>query len=406
VNDHDDRDHGDPGAERVGLFQGRLSPPASRPPATPAGGRRFLLRSAVDAFQARDGALYFVCACEPDRRVRAPDALDVAVVAALAAGGEHTADALAARLDAQAAVVATKLEALAASGLVCAFDGPETAELTDEERERFSRQLAYLAEFGDPLKMQGALRAAHLLVIGTGGLGSWCIAALASAGIGTFTLVDDDVVELSNLNRQILFGSASVGRPKVTETAAWLKRFDATIRVVAHERRVAGRRDVAALLDGVDLVVMAADTPAYEITRWTNAACMEAGVPFVTAGLQLPLVRVGATHIPGVTACFDCHERELRAESALYDDYVRHVQTSPRWAVTTGAAMGIAGSMIGVDIQRLLLSGRCETAGRALTIDVSDLAVRRAVLNRDPRCSTCQDLEPWRSKVTGSTQPR
>jgi molybdopterin/thiamine biosynthesis adenylyltransferase len=380
-----------------------LNAPGSQPPADAAGGR-FLLRSAVDAFRASDADLYFVCADAADRRVRNPDALDVAVVEVLTAGSEHTAAALAARLGAEASVVASKLEALAAAGLARVFDGDVASDLEHEDRERFSRQFAYLAEFGDPVRMQAALRAAHVLVIGTGGLGSWSVAALASAGIGAFTLVDDDRVELSNLNRQILFGGASVGRPKVSETAAWLQRFDAAIRVVALERRVNGQGDVAALLGDVDVLVMAADTPAYEITRWTNAACMAAGVPFVTAGLQLPLVRVGATHIPGVTACFDCHERELRRESALYDDYVHHVQTAPRAGVTTGAAMGIAGSMIGVDVQRLLLSGTCETAGRALTIDVSDFAMRRVDLTRDAACGTCNDLEPWRSKVTRSTR--
>ena len=99
-------------------------------------------------------------------------------------------------------------------------------ELPRELRERFDRQLPYFAEAGEPAAAQRRLAGSTVVVLGCGGLGTWALGALASAGVGRFVLVDDDTVELSNLNRQILYGVDDLGAAKVERAAAWLARFD------------------------------------------------------------------------------------------------------------------------------------------------------------------------------------
>ena len=116
--------------------------------------------------------------------------------------------------------------------------------------ERFDRQLPYLAEEGDAGALQADLRHATVVVLGCGGLGTWALGGLASAGVGRFVLIDDDVVELSNLNRQVLYGVADLGTAKVERAAAWLARFDPDIRVASHRVRIESADALLPLLAG------------------------------------------------------------------------------------------------------------------------------------------------------------
>lgn len=362
------------------------------PLADPAGGRRHHLRCSVDAFLGRDGTLYFVRAGGEDLRVRDASDDDVRLVGVLQEGAA-TAGELAARLALPATTVDEQLDALAEAGVTAAWPVGDVLNATDAER--FSRQLPFLAEFGDPADMQAALRAAHVLVIGTGGLGSWVLAALCASGVGRYTLVDPDVVELSNLNRQILFGPESLGRPKVREAADWVMRYDPRAEVLAVHEEVRGRDDVERLLAGTDLVVLAADWPPYEISRWVNAACLAAGVPFVTAGQQLPIVKVGPAYVPGHTGCFICHERELRTASPLYDEYVAHVKASRRPIPTLGTASGVAGALAAQEVVTLLLTGQSSIAGAAAILDLTTMRLELHELVRDPACPACKHASPW-----------
>ena len=112
-------------------------------------------------------------------------------------------------------------------------------------------------------------------------------------------VVDDDVVELSNLNRQILYHPAQLGSPKVRATAAWLRAFDERVEVEALERRVDGPAAADAVVQGADALVLAADSPPYVLARWINAACVRHRVPFITAGQLPPLAKVGPLYQPG-----------------------------------------------------------------------------------------------------------
>ena len=123
--------------------------------------------------------------------------------------------------------------------------------LSDEELERYARHLV-LREVGGP--GQAAIAAARVLVVGAGGLGSPCALYLAAAGVGTIGLVDDDTVSLSNLQRQILFRTADVGRAKVEAGGEALKALNPGVQIDVHAARARPPPMSMALIGGYDIV--------------------------------------------------------------------------------------------------------------------------------------------------------
>jgi bacteriocin biosynthesis cyclodehydratase domain-containing protein len=347
---------------------------------------RYRLRASVEPVTGRDSTLYLVRAGEDDLVVR--DALDAdrALLTRLAEG-EPTVGELALELALPEATVRSKLGDLAAARVV--VRAPDSPALDPEDAQRYSRQLPYLAEFGDERALQRRLARARVTVIGCGGLGTWALAALAGAGIRRLRIVDDDVVELSNLNRQVLYMPADLGAPKVHAAAAWLRAFDAHAEVEPLAQRVDGPAAADAVVAGADAVVLVADTPPYELARWVNAASLRHGVPFITAGQLPPLLKIGPFYRPGHTGCFTCHEATLRRSSSDYDAYVGHARSTPSRGATLGPASGIVGTLLAMEVVQLLVGQTPASAGAALLFDLRTLVCRRETFERDPGCPDC-----------------
>jgi bacteriocin biosynthesis cyclodehydratase domain-containing protein len=369
--------------------EGRLSPePAT--PAGAAGGRPLLyLRPSVEPFTASNGDLFLMRSGDTDLCVSHADGADRAIVAALAERPTPPAE-LASRVGLDEARLNEKLEALSSAGVLVEL--ASRAPLDPADAARFSRQLPYLAELGDPKVLQRRLRDSRVVVVGCGGLGTWALAALASTGIGEFALIDDDSVELSNLNRQILYREADLGAAKVDEAARWLAGFDAQIRVTTERRRIRGPENLRDVVADAAVVVLTADWPPYMLARWVNAACIEARVPFVLAGQAPPIVKVGPIYWPGRSACFACHEQALRATSSHYDDYVEHAQGATLRSATLGPASGIVGAMLGMELLHLLTGAEPATLGAAIVVDLRTLQTERTEVPRLPTCVACQHL--------------
>ncbi len=229
-------------------------------------------------------------------------------------------------------------------------------------------------------------------VIGCGGLGTWALAALAAAGLRRFRLVDDDRVELSNLNRQVLYTPAEIGTPKVVAARGWLMAFDHRANVQAISRRVDGPTAAEAIVAGSTAVILVADTPAYELARWVNGACLQHRVPFIVAGRHPPLLKVGPMYRPGRSACFTCHEHLLRRVSGDYDSYVAHARGAPSRGATLGPASGMIGAQLAMEVVHLIIGGQPATEGGALLHDLRTGLTRREVVERDPGCPDCAAL--------------
>lgn len=387
----EDRDPRSAGPGRVRLLQGPVARKRG-PLAESAGGPRYRLRASVEPFVDRHGTLCLVRAGGQDLVVRRPDDADVALVGRLQRGWE-TLDGLAGELGLDRAVVEAKVDSLLAADLVVVRSAPPAPPLAGEDAERFARQLPYLAEFGDEVGLQRKLRDSTVVVLGCGGLGTWAVATLACIGVGRLTLVDHDHVALSNLNRQILYARADVGEAKVGAAARWARSFDPAIRVDTLERAIASTDDVMAVVADADALILAADSPPYEIARWVNAACLEARVPFIVAGQLPPLLKIGPTYVPGDGPCFTCHERELARTSRAYEDYVAFRTAEPVTAATLGPASCVVGGFIGLELLHLLTGGVPSTMGAAVLIDMRTLAFRREPFERDPECRACKYLD-------------
>jgi bacteriocin biosynthesis cyclodehydratase domain-containing protein len=247
--------------------------------------------------------------------------------------------------------------------------------------------------------MQERLRDARVAMIGVGGLGTWAAAALACAGVGPLTLVDDDRVELSNLNRQFLYRHADLGRLKAQAAADALAAFDPELSLGVLAERVSGEDDAARVVEGHDFVVELADWPPHELGRWLDGASWAAGIPRVTASQFPPLLRIGPTYVPGVTACQRCQEAGARRDFPLYDEVVALRRARLPVTATLGSASALIGAAIAGDVVHHLTGlERPATLGTALIVDMRDLSVQREPLARDPACDRCGgagDLPHW-----------
>jgi len=315
---------------------------------------------------------------------------DRALVAAL--DGRTTREALEAEYGAEP--VAELLGLLDGEGLV--EDASTYAALSDEERGRYDRQLRYFADLA-PDGLSGPechlrLRDARVVVLGVGGLGSWAALSLACCGVGELTLVDGDTVELSNLNRQVLFAADDIGRPKARVAAAAIERFNPGMTIVPVARALGSQAEIAAAIRGASFVVDAADRPAHDIERWVNAACFAEGVPYITMSHFPPYARVGPLYVPGETGCFNCQERAYRRSYELYDHIVDQRRGSPSPAATLGPVCAFVGGQVALDVVHQL-TGLCTPAsrGRVRVFDTRTLEVSDEAVPRDPDCDVCNN---------------
>ncbi|MCT9929846.1 ThiF family adenylyltransferase [Planotetraspora sp. A-T 1434] len=188
-------------------------------------------------------------------------------------------------------------------------------ELSPRERDRYSRGQAFFRwadltprEHGWDAQLR--LRESRVLVVGVGGVGAFTAQALAASGVGFLHLVDDDRVELANLNRQLIFTEADIGRRKVDVAVERLRMLNSDIQVSGAVFRVGSERDLANLLPGFDVMALCADEPRGDdgIRVWAGRACFAAGIPWVGGGYSGPLVTTGV-FVPGRGACYECMQR-------------------------------------------------------------------------------------------------
>lgn len=351
------------------------------------------LKTTTEVFRSPDGD---ICLLRPsddaDLVLEGAGERDHALVAAL--DGRTSREALEA--DYGAGPVAELIGLLESEGLV--EDASTYSVLSDEERGRYDRQLRYFADLApaeglSAPECQLRLRDARVVVLGVGGLGSWAALSLACCGVGELTLVDGDVVELSNLNRQVLFAAADIGRPKARLAADAIGRFNPGIRVVPVERTLGSQTEIAAAVAGASFVVDAADRPTHDIERWVNAACFEHGVPYITMSHFPPYARVGPLYVPGETGCFNCQERAYRRSYELYDHIVDQRRGAPSPAATLGPVCAFVGGQVALDVVHQL-TGLCAPAskGRVRVFDTRTLEVSDEPVPRDPDCEVCGGL--------------
>lgn len=249
-------------------------------------------------------------------------------------------------------------------------------ELSDAQFERYARHLV-LEEVGE--EGQQKLLGAKVLVVGAGGLGSPLLLYLAAAGIGTLGIVDDDVVDLSNLQRQIVHPTESIGLPKVESARQTLWHVNPEVKVVLHAERL-GDSNARALVDAYDLVADGSDNFA---TRYLlNDTCFHARKPLVGAALapfegQLSTFKayLGPPH-----PCYRCLFREPPPP-----DSVPRCET----AGILGAIAGVMGTLQATEVLKEILGLGESLSGSLLIYDALRGGFQKIKLPRDPDCPTC-----------------
>jgi molybdopterin/thiamine biosynthesis adenylyltransferase len=245
---------------------------------------------------------------------------------------------------------------------------------SDAELERYARHIV-LREIGGP--GQARLKAASVLVVGAGGLGSAALPYLAAAGVGRIAVADDDAVSLSNLQRQILHGAADVGRPKVESAAEALARINPEVAVEPLALRLTAE-NAAALIAGRDLVVDGSDSFA---TRWTvNAACAAAGVPLVWGAIGQWEGQLSVFDPARGTPCLACVFPEAPAPG---------LAPSCAEGGVLGALAGVFGSLQATEAVKALVGAGDGLRGRMLLLDLLHGEARTMRLKRRADCPVC-----------------
>lgn len=249
--------------------------------------------------------------------------------------------------------------------------------LSGQERQRYARHIV-IPTVGPA--GQERLRDAAVVIVGAGGLGSPCALYLAAAGIGTLGVVDDDVVELSNLQRQILHSTTDIGRPKTDSACERLTATNPEIVVAAHRARLTAGNALE-ILAGYDLIVDGTDNFA---TRYLiNDASMHLGTP-VVHGSVFRFEGQVAVFKPYETACYRCVFPKPPP-----------IALAPNCAVAGvfGVLPGVIGTMQATEALKLLLGIGTPLAGKLLTYSALDQETHTVRLQRNLECIACGDQE-------------
>lgn len=254
-----------------------------------------------------------------------------------------------------------------------------STSLSPARLDRFARHIV-LPELGGA--GQVVLARSHVAIIGLGGIGSPALQYLAAAGIGRLTLVDDDVVDLSNLQRQTIFTARDVGHGKATSARRWLANFDDALEVSISDRRI-DRSNAGELIAGVDLVLDGTDNFATRLA--VSDACVAERVPLLSAAVGRFQGQVGAFagHLTDeacyrcfVGDAFDAEDCDTCAEDGML-----------------GAMAGWTGSFAALQAIRVLLQGTSSLGdpayGKLHVLDGLKPGLKILSIAKDPGCKGC-----------------
>ncbi|GAA0478380.1 molybdopterin-synthase adenylyltransferase MoeB [Halococcus dombrowskii] len=224
---------------------------------------------------------------------------------------------------------------------------------------------------------QGSLLDARVLVVGAGGLGAPTIQYLAAAGVGRLGIVDDDVVERSNLQRQIVHGDDDVGEKKVDSAARFVEQLNPDVTVEPHDERL-GPDNVRSLVDDYDFVVDGSDN--FRTRYLVNDACTLAGIPFSHGAIYRFEGQV--TTFEGESPCYRCLFPEAPPAGTVPDCATTGV---------LGMLPGVIGTIQATETVKSLMDIGERLDGRLLSYDALAMSFEELPLRADPDCPVCAE---------------
>lgn len=248
--------------------------------------------------------------------------------------------------------------------------------LSDDDLDRYARHIV-LREIGGP--GQAKLRRARVLSIGAGGLGSPLLMYLAAAGVGTLGVVDDDAVDLSNLQRQIVHPTGAIGTPKTDSAADTLARINPGVTVARHTLRLTPE-NAAEIVGGYDLVCDGSDN--FDTRYLVNATCTRLRIPLVAGAIGQWDGQLGLYDPANGTPCYACVFPQRPAAG---------LAPSCAEAGVVGALPGVIGSMMALEVIKHLCGAGETLAGRLFVYDALAAEGRTLKVRRDEECEVCGD---------------
>ncbi|MEO1274577.1 MAG: HesA/MoeB/ThiF family protein [Pseudomonadota bacterium] len=249
--------------------------------------------------------------------------------------------------------------------------------LSPDELQRYARHIV-LREVGGTGQMR--LKGARIAVVGAGGLGSPALLYLAAAGVGRLIVIDDDAVDLSNLQRQILHGSGDIGRPKTESAAARLADINPHVVVEGRAARLTAE-SAGALLEGADLVLDGSDS--FETRDAVNRAAVAAGIPLISGAIAQWEGQVTVLHPAGGAPCYACLFPHAPAPGQA---------PSCAEAGVMGALAGVVGGMMAGEALKVITGAGQTLSGELLIYDALWGETRKIRVVRRADCAVCAQV--------------
>ena len=263
-----------------------------------------------------------------------------------------------------------------------------------DDYKRYDRHLQYYALHDlCPIKTQKVLKDITVTLVGVGGIGNWVALNLVGLGIKKIRLVDPDVIEKSNLTRQMLFSEEDVGKLKVEVAAHQLRQRNGDLTVESINSTI-NMNNVSELIQGSDFVVLSADRPFFAIQKWLNDECLKLKIPLLNVGYAAGDGLMGPLVIPGESSCIACNGyvddnnyylKDMDSDAEAFSAHFK----SPSFACLNS----LISCMASYEIVKFLLGfGECITKNNAVRINPLDFSIKKIICERNKTCKACQHI--------------
>lgn len=262
--------------------------------------------------------------------------------------------------------------------------------------ERWSRNIEFLGAYSkakdNKYSHQEKIKKMKVCLLGLGGVGSGVLYNLVAMGVQNIRIVDFDNVELSNLNRQIIYDECDVGKSKAEAARAKILRFYPQANIDAFRKKVVSAESLKDFIEGCDIVINAADQPREHIIDWLNLACVNANIPFICGALDSRYA-IYYSIIPGKTGCIECWKSSARKSGVLFQDFYRNEEfraaESPN--VTIMPFISIISGLMCADFLKIATNILSPLSlGKLNSFDFIDGKISTLESwGKDPNCSIC-----------------
>lgn len=260
--------------------------------------------------------------------------------------------------------------------------------------DRYSRNIFYYSLFSkQPFDVQTNLESKHVTIIGCGGVGNMVSHILATSGVGNLLLVDDDIIELSNLTRQVMFSESHLGENKTKVLKMQLSEKNSLINIDTLNSKITNKKDLEKLSIETDVIVLSADYPK-EIVLWVNTFCIEKSIPFINCGYMNDIAVIGPFVNPGKTSCYECNDFSL-TDSSDHLIASRENKINKNFKIASFATVNhISSSLCANDVIRHLGGyGKPLSENKRLGVCTNHFKTIEVELSQNKDCPCCSKIQ-------------